>query len=61
MAEPYYFDISYRKTENGRMGVVRRADMDGVIEWLQKTSGQFQSVVILRLQGELPSMQDREV
>ena len=61
MDKLYYFDISYRRTSNGPMGVVRRADMDGVIDWIQKTSGQFQSVVILKLPGELPGLQDREV
>lgn len=61
MAEPYYFDISYRKTPTGPMGMVRRADMDGVIDWLRKMEGRFHAVMILRLPGELPGLRDKEV
>lgn len=61
MDEPHYFDLSYRKTQNGPLGVVRRADLEGVIEWLRKAEGRFCSVVILRLPGELPGLPDREV
>lgn len=61
MAEPYYFDISYRKTPDGQLGLARRADMDGVIDWLQKAAGRIHMVMIIRMPGELPDLQDKEV
>lgn len=60
MAESHYFDISYRKTPDGQLGLARRTDMDDVIDWLQKM-GRFHTVMILRMPGELPSLQDKEV
>ena len=61
MAESHYFDISYRKTPDGPMGMVRRADMNGVIDWLQKAAGRIHMVMIIRMPGELPDLQDKEV
>lgn len=55
-----YYDISFRRTENGPIGLARRATMEAVIEWLQKNEGRLSMVLIMLLPGEMPNLPDKE-
>ena len=58
--ELHYFDISFRRTEKGPLGVARRADMAGVIQWLRENEGRLNMVLIMVMPGEMPNIPDKE-
>lgn len=58
--ELYYFDISFRRTARGPLGVARRADMAGVIQWLRENEGRLNMVLIMVMPGEMPNIPDKE-
>lgn len=55
-----YYDISFRRTEMGPLGVARRPDMEGVIEWLRNNQGRLNFVMVMAIPGEMPNLPDRE-
>ena len=58
--ELHYFDISFRRTEKGPLGVARRADMESVIRWLRENDGRLNMVLIMVMPGEVPNIPDKE-
>lgn len=58
--ELHYFDISFRRTARGPVGVARRADMDAVIQWLRENEGRLNMVLIMAMPGEMPNLPDKE-
>lgn len=58
--EQQYYDISFRRTETGPLGVARRPDMEGVIEWLRNNQGRLNFVLVMAIPGEMPNLPDRE-
>ena len=58
--KPKYFDISFRRTERGPLGVARRADMEGVIRWLEENAGRLNMVLIMEMPGAMPNLPDKE-
>ena len=58
--ELHYFDISFRRTARGPVGVARRADMDAVIQWMRENEGRLNMVLIMAMPGEMPNLQDKE-
>ena len=55
-----YYDISFRRTERGPLGVARRVDMEGVIQWLRENEGRLNMVLIMAMPGEMPNIPDKE-
>lgn len=55
-----YYDISFRRTARGPLGVARRADMEGVIQWLRENEGRLNVVLIMVMPGEMPNIPDKE-
>lgn len=55
-----YYDISFRRTERGPLGVARRADMESVIQWLRENEGRLNMVLIMAMPGEVPNIPDKE-
>ena len=58
--EQQYYDISFRRTERGPVGVARRADMESVIRWLRENEGRIKIVMINLMPGEMPNIPDKE-
>lgn len=58
--ELHYYDISFRRTERGPLGVARRTDMDSVIQWLRENEGRLNVVLIMVMPGEMPNVPDKE-
>ncbi|WP_297232262.1 hypothetical protein [uncultured Flavonifractor sp.] len=58
--ELQYYDISFRRTARGPLGVARRADMRGVIQWLRENEGRLNMVLIMAMPGEVPNIPDKE-
>lgn len=58
--ELHYFDISFRRTARGPVGVARRADMDAVIQWMRENEGRLNMVLIMAMPGEMPNLPDKE-
>lgn len=58
--ELHYFDISFRRTARGPLGVARRADMESVIQWLRENDGRLNMVLIMEMPGEVPNIPDKE-
>lgn len=58
--ELHYYDISFRRTERGPLGVARRTDMDSVIQWLRENEGRLNMVLIMAMPGEMPNLPDKE-
>ena len=58
--ELHYFDISFRRTARGPLGVARRADMESVIRWLRENDGRLNMVLIMVMPGEVPNIPDKE-
>lgn len=58
--ELHYYDISFRRTERGPLGVARRTDMDSVIQWLRENEGRLNMVLIMVMPGEMPNIPDKE-
>lgn len=58
--ELQYYDISFRRTKTGPLGVARRADMDGVIQWLRENEGRIDMVLVMTMPGEMPNIPDKE-
>ena len=58
--ELHYYDISFRRTERGPLGVARRADMAGVIQWLRENEGRLNMVLVMVMPGEMPNIPDKE-
>ena len=58
--ELHYFDISFRRTARGPVGVARRPDMDAVIHWLRENEGRLNMVLIIAMPGEMPNLPDKE-
>lgn len=58
--ELHYYDISFRRTERGPLGVARRTDMDSVIQWLRENEGRLNIVLIMVMPGEMPNVPDKE-
>lgn len=58
--ELHYYDISFRRTERGPLGVARRTDMDSVIQWLRENEGRLNMVLIMVMPGEMPNVPDKE-
>ena len=55
-----YYDISFRRTARGPLGVARRADMKSVIQWLRENDGRLNMVLIMAMPGEMPNIPDKE-
>ena len=55
-----YYDISFRRTARGPLGVARRAGMEGVIQWLRENEGRLNMVLIMVMPGEMPNIPDKE-
>ena len=58
--ELHYFDISFRRTARGPVGVARRPNMDAVIQWLRENEGRLNMVLIMAMPGEMPNLPDKE-
>ncbi len=58
--ELHYYDISFRRTERGPLGVARRTDMDSVIQWLRENEGRLNMALIMVMPGEMPNIPDKE-
>lgn len=58
--ELQYYDIFFARTKGGPVGVARRADMEGVIQWLRKNEGRLNYVLVMAMPGEMPGLPDKE-
>ena len=58
--ELQYYDISFRRTEQGPLGVARRPDMESVIQWLKDNEGRLNFVMVMVMPGEMPDLPDKE-
>lgn len=58
--ELQYYDISFRRTARGPLGVARRPDMESVIQWIKENEGRLNMVMIMVMPGEMPNIPDKE-
>lgn len=58
--QEYYYKVSYQRTKEGPMGVLRRPDMERVAEWLKENAGSVHFAMILQVKGSSHALLDRE-
>lgn len=59
--EGYYFDVSYRRSKDGPVGMITRPDIDGVLEWIRKNGENIQFAILLKMPGSADGLTDQEV